>query len=126
NVAWKRPIPGLGWSSPVIAKGKIFLTTAVPAGSTGSKDLSLRTVCLDAASGNVLWDNEVFYRTGKTVPKIHAKNSHASPTPIIDGERIIVHFCHHGTAALDREGSILWRNDDLTYAPVHGNGGTPI
>src|SRR5947209_19434800 len=46
NVAWKREIPGLGWSSPVIVAGRVYLTTAVPA--AGSKDLSLRALCLDA------------------------------------------------------------------------------
>ena len=29
NVAWKTPIPGLGWSSPIILGGRIYLTTAV-------------------------------------------------------------------------------------------------
>src|SRR5688572_22628806 len=32
NVRWKTPIPGLGWSSPVVAGGRVFLTTAVPEG----------------------------------------------------------------------------------------------
>ncbi len=126
NVAWKQPIPGLGWSSPVIAGGKIFLTTAVPAGETGSNDLSLRVLCLDVATGKILWDEEAFHQPGNKVPRIHGKNSHASPTPIVDGERIIVHFGHHGTAALDRAGKILWRNTELAYQPVHGNGGTPV
>ena len=30
NVAWKTAIPGLGWSSPALAQGKVYLTTAVP------------------------------------------------------------------------------------------------
>jgi outer membrane protein assembly factor BamB len=124
NVAWKKAIPGLGWSSPVIAKGKIYLTTSV-GGTKGSKELSLRALCLDAATGNILWNNEVFAQKGAIIG-IHSKNSHASPTPIFDGDRIIVHFGHQGTAALDLDGKILWKNNNLKYEPVHGNGGTPI
>jgi len=47
NVIWKTLIPGLGWSSPALAQGKVFLTTAVP------KDggLSLRALAIDANSG---------------------------------------------------------------------------
>jgi hypothetical protein len=30
NVAWKISVPGLGWSSPAISKGTVFLTSAVP------------------------------------------------------------------------------------------------
>src|SRR5436305_3540939 len=48
NVAWKVPIPGKGWSSPVLANEKIYLTTAV--GDPG-RPVSLRVLCMEAASG---------------------------------------------------------------------------
>ncbi len=119
NIAWKKPIPGRGWSSPILVQGKIILTTAVPDGN----QQSLRVICLDQATGNRLWNVEVFRHA--TV-RIHRKNSHASPTPLSDGERIYVHFGTHGTAALDFKGEVLWRNKELKYRPVHGSGGSPI
>jgi outer membrane protein assembly factor BamB len=125
NVAWKRAIDGKGWSSPVIAGGKVYLTTAVPAGENGDKELSLRALCLDAADGKVLWNKEVFVQDAKA-PAIHAKNSHASPTPLVRDGRLYVHFGHQGTACLDPDGKVLWRNTDLKYEPVHGNGGSPV
>ncbi len=124
NVIWKQPIPGRGWSSPIILNGRVYLTTAAPI--TGSKDLSLQAICLDAATGQRLWATEVFREIGAKSPRIHGKNSHASPTPVTDGKRLFVHFGHEGTAALDVDGHVLWRNTKLRYAPVHGNGGTPI
>jgi outer membrane protein assembly factor BamB len=60
NVVWKQPIPGAGWSSPVIAGGRIFLTTSVPVKDGAFADQSLRTLALDAAKGKILWDKEVF------------------------------------------------------------------
>jgi len=123
NVAWKTPIPGLGWSSPIIWKGKIYLTTAVE--EKGS--YSLRALCLDAKTGKIDWSKEVFKEDTATAPKIHNKNSHASSSPITDGERLYVHFGHMGTAALTLDGKqIVWKNDKLKYKPVHGNGGSPI
>jgi outer membrane protein assembly factor BamB len=98
----------------------------VPLPDSPNQDQSLRALCLDAASGKVLWDNEVFRQNGATAPRKHAKNSHASPTPLIDGGRLYVHFGHQGTACLDLAGKVLWRNNDYPYAPVHGNGGSPI
>src|SRR5262249_36242958 len=92
----------------------------------GSKDLSLRALCLDAKDGKVIWDVEVFRQDAKTAPGIHSKNSHASPTPIVSGDRLYVHFGHQGTACLDLSGKVIWRNRDLSYAPVHGNGGSPV
>ena len=32
NVAWRTPLPGLGWSSPIVAGGLVFLTTVVSDG----------------------------------------------------------------------------------------------
>ncbi|APZ91180.1 PQQ-binding-like beta-propeller repeat protein [Fuerstiella marisgermanici] len=119
NVAWKVPVSGIGWSSPVVSAGRIFLTTAVE----DSSEHSLRVISLDAASGKEQWNVEVFRQAGDV--KMHSKNSHASPTAIVEGDRLFVHFGPHGTACLTIDGDIEWKNDKLTYAPVHGNGGSP-
>lgn len=126
NVAWQTPIPGLGWSSPVIHKGKLFLTTAVPKGSGRQADHELRVLCVDAATGKIDWDELVFVEDGKTAPTPHAKNSHASPTPLTDGERVYVHFGHMGTAAYTPDGKQVWATQKHAYKPQHGNGGSPI
>jgi outer membrane protein assembly factor BamB len=131
NVTWKVPIPGLGWSSPVVAQGKVYLTTAVNLGPEKQPDYSLRALCVDAQTGKILWNVEVFREKGADAPRIHRKNSHASPTPIVGDHRLFVHFGHQGTACLDLEGKSplrggpFWKKQ-LTYRPVHGNGGTPI
>ena len=120
NVAWKSEIEGVGWSSPVVADGKVFVTSAVEKGSK----LSLRAIAIDAISGAPAWDVEVF--TPKEV-KMHKKNSQASPTPVFEDGKLYVHFGHYGTACLDAgNGKIVWTQDGLSYPPVHGNGGSPI
>jgi outer membrane protein assembly factor BamB len=125
NVVWTQAIPGGGWSSPVVAGGRIYLTSAVPI--TGSRDLSLQARCLDAATGKLLWQHEAFRQDAATAPRIQAKNSHASPTPLISGDRLYVHFGHQGTACLNAvTGDVVWRNATIRYQPVHGNGGSPI
>jgi len=123
NVVWKQKIPGKGWSSPIVAGGRVYVTTAVP---SDNGDQSLRALCLDAAKGKILWQKEIFRQNGKQAPRIHGKNSHASPTPLVRDGKLFVHFGHQGTACLDLDGKILWRNATLRYAPVHGNGGSPI
>jgi outer membrane protein assembly factor BamB len=126
NVAWRKPIPGKGWSSPIINGGFIFLTTAVPVEESKGRDHSLRALCLNAKTGETIWNTEVFRQDGSQAPAIHGKNSHASPTPVTDGQRLYVHFGHQGTACLDLQGNLIWKNRDIHYQPVHGNGGTPI
>jgi outer membrane protein assembly factor BamB len=124
NVAWQQTIPGVGWSSPVVGDNRIYLTTAVK--MPGTKDYSLRALCLDAKNGNLVWDEEVFQEDGAKAPAPHSKNSHASPTPILHGDHLYVHFGHQGTACLDLNGKMQWRQTKLNYQPVHGNGGSPI
>jgi outer membrane protein assembly factor BamB len=126
NQVWMKPLPGKGWSSPIVYGNRIYLTAAVPVKDSAAGDESLRTLCLDAKTGKILWDREVFLQDGANAPRIHGKNSHASPTPLCDGKHLYVHFGHQGTACLDLEGKVLWRNTMFKYAPVHGNGGAPI
>ena len=88
--------------------------------------MSLRVLCLNAADGKTVWDVEVLRPDPASVRAMHQKNSHASPTPIVDGGRIYAHFGHLGTACLDLPGKVLWRQTTLKYPPVHGNGGSPV
>jgi len=119
NIAWKTPIPGKGWSSPVVQGNRIWMTTATEEG------LSLRAICVDRQSGKLLKDIEVF-----KLPEplsINAKNSHASPTPVLEGGRVYVHFGSMGTACLNSQsGEILWTNRDQQVEHKEGPGSSPI
>ncbi len=118
NVLWKTPVPGRGWSSPVIERDRVWLTTAV----TGGGKASLRALAFDAETGREVVNVEVFQlRHGDL---LNAKNSHASPTPIVEGDRVYVHFGAAGTAALSQDGRIVWTTR-LPYESQHGNGGSP-
>ena len=122
NVTWKVPVPGLGWSSPVVAGGRIWLTSAVTEPGLGS---SLRLLAYDAATGDATLDVEVF--DSSEVYPLNPKNSLASPSAVADpdGERVYVHFGATGTAAVTTGGDIVWRAR-FPYISQHGNGGSPI
>jgi hypothetical protein len=85
------------------------------------------------AEGTELWIDALFGNGQTRAPgpeieaqPLHRKNSPASPTPVLADGRVYVHFGHHGTACLDRDGRVLWRNNEVRYDPVHGNGGSPV
>ena len=122
NVVWKTTIPGEGWSSPIVYQGSVYLTTAIV--NNSGNPTSLRALRLDATKGQILWNCEVFAPKGAH-PK-NKKNSHASPTPIMEDGRLYVHFGHMGTACLSTDGKVLWRQSTVTYDPMHGNAGSPI
>lgn len=118
NIAWKVPIAGLGWSSPSIQGSQIWLTTALDQGK------SLRAIALDRTTGKTLHDVEVFRL--EDPGSVHSKNSHASPTPLIEGDRVYVHFGAHGTACLTTDGRIAWSTQELKHDHRHGPGGSPV
>ena len=80
-----------------MANGRVWLTTA-----TSGRDGALRLVAYDVESGREALDVEVF-RIGNA-GLLNAKNSHASPTPVVDGDRVYVHFGDEGTAAFSTDG----------------------
>ncbi len=128
GVKWRTALPGNGWSSPIVVGQTIYVTAAIPKddSATEKPDRDLVLILLDLASGKVLKTTKLFTQLGSQAPGIHAKNSHASPTPLHEDGRIFVHFGHQGTACTDLQGSVLWANKDLGYPPVHGNGGSPV
>lgn len=97
NVAWSTALPP-GHSSPVVSGGRVFLT----AFDNGK----LETICLDAASGSILWRHAA---PAETIEKVHSAHSPAAPTPATDGGRVFVYFGSYGLLAYDFEGAELWK-----------------
>ena len=125
NVAWSVTVAE-GWSSPVVSEGQVFLTSAVVQDADAEKSkYDLIVAAYDLDTGKLTWQTKVFVQP-ETAPRIHQKNSHASPTPIIHDQRLYVHFGHQGTACLTLDGEMVWKTVPVEYKPVHGNGGTPI
>lgn len=140
NIAWTAKIPGAGWSSPVSANGKVFVTTAVfddqpdPKGFRGGvssmrtyrqdgernrRSTSFELHCLDLATGKELWSRRVVEKTPSFI--IHPSNTYATESPATDGDRIFAYFGAAGTvAAYDFTGKRLWKKEIGRF--VSGNG----
>ena len=107
NVAWKTPIHGRGWSSPVVWGAQVWMTTATANGH------DMFAVCVAFDSGKILHDVNVFTNE-EIVQKMGPTNSYASPTPVIEEGRVYVHFGVYGTACLDTTtGKVLWQRRDI-------------
>ncbi len=129
NVAWRTPLAGAAWSSPIVWGDRVFLTNVVSEGLVEppkpglymggnrlepSKDIHRwSVVCLDLMSGEVVWEREV-ERSAPQTPR-HLKNSYASETPVTDGERVYVHFGQIGTFCYSLAGELLWQK---SWRPV--------
>ena len=124
NVRWQTPVPGLAHASPIIWESRLYLTTAVRPGAKPDLKIGLygdgksytekephqwRLLCLDKATGQVLWDKPGH----ESVPRLerHTKATHCNSTPATDGKRIVAMFGSEGLFCFDMDGQPLWRKD---------------
>ncbi len=111
---WQSPAPK-GLSSPVLARGKAFLT--------GVEGDQLVTVAWDAAGGRRLWRAAA---PTVALEPVHAINSAATPTPCTDGTRLFVYFGSFGLLCYDLDGRELWRKAIPTPKSLYGSASSPI
>lgn len=113
NIRWKVPVPGRGHSSPIVVNDRVLLSTA------DEKKQIQSVLCFDRASGRQLWKTDV--SQGKFAPKIHQKNTHASPTLASNGESVFVVFPQFDRVqltALDLDGNQRWQIKAGGYLPI--------
>ena len=118
-IKWKTEIHDKGYSSPVVYKDQIWLTT----GKDGGEELY--AVCLDFETGKIIYDIKVFFP--EEVERRHSLNTYASPTPCIEKGFVYVHYGSMGTACINTEtGEIMWKRTDLKCKHIHGPGSSPV
>lgn len=114
NVAWKTDIHGLGWSTPLVSEGKVWLTTATEDG----REMSV--ICLDEETGEALLDRVVI-TSDNPEPLANPMNTYASSTGVVEPGRIYLHFGSYGTLCLDTEThETIWERRDLRCSHWRG------
>lgn len=121
QAAWKTKLPGQGHASPIVWGDRVFTVTAFPE----TKERSL--LCLDRASGQLLWQQTVVQGP---LERLHRENSHASSTPATDGDRVYATFRVGDdivVAAHDlKSGRQLWKALPGTHAGEWGYNNEPV
>ena len=129
NVKWCVPVPGRGWSSPVIWGDKVFLSSAISTGKekTVKKGLYFggneqtpspnqhrwMIYCFSFESGEKLWEQEA--NVGKPLTPRHIKNNYAPETQVTDGNLIYTYFADQGLFANDLDGELKWKRKMKAY-----------
>jgi outer membrane protein assembly factor BamB len=128
GIAWKVDLPGWGASTPAIWNEDLFVTT-----QDGDKLLALK---LDRRNGHTIWSREVGHAetprssAARSTQKFHELHNNASPSPVTDGDVVIVHFGNGELAAYDFAGERLWRHNlQEEYGPYSiwwGHANSPV
>jgi outer membrane protein assembly factor BamB len=97
SLRWRTEIPP-GYSSPVLTKHAVVFT--------GHEGCFLFTIAVDRASGKVRWRREAPAALERPHNNV---NTPCSPTPVSDGENVIVYYPVYGLVAYDSIGKERWR-----------------
>jgi outer membrane protein assembly factor BamB len=114
NVLWKSKLPGIGASSPVVWRDRVFLTTASP-------DAKARMVfCVRIADGKILWQQSAV----KDAPaeRTNSWNGYASPSCATDGKHVYAFFGTSGLFCYDVEGKFVWKHSFGVFTSQAGWG----
>jgi outer membrane protein assembly factor BamB len=130
GLAWKTPLPEWGTSTPAVWDDAVFVTT--------EHDGQLLLMRLSAVHGEPVWTQVVGSGTAnrkdagadKRSAKFHDLHNLASPSPVTDGERVIVHFGNGDLASYRFDGTREWRrnlvDDHGRYTIWWGHANSPV
>lgn len=117
NVRWKVPLPGPGNSSPIVSRGRVFVTCAEDAGKKRN------LYCFDRRTGALLWMRTVAF---PAIEPTHKTNPYCASTPVADGSRVVVWHGSAGVFCYDFDGKELWKKDLGAMRHEWGYASSPI
>ncbi|HBE72188.1 MAG TPA: serine/threonine protein kinase [Planctomycetaceae bacterium] len=142
DATWKYDVAGKGWSTPAVDSGMIWLTTAIVTPATEEEtaarlagdplkdmkevasEIELRALCLRQENGRVLHD--LALGRIKAPDPINPLNTYASPSPVIDGDNVLLHFGDLGTWCVKMvTGEVVWQRRIRVQHSV-GAGSSPF
>ncbi len=120
NVKWKVTLPYVGWSTPLVVGGEIWLTAASATGH------DFYVLVVERESGKVLLERAVFH-CAMPEPLGNDLNCYAAPTGCVAGGRVFLHFGCYGTVCFDVGSRVeLWRREDLRCKHLRGPGSSLV
>lgn len=114
NMEWKTPVP-FGHSSPVVKRGRIFLTAA--------ENGTLVTLAIDESTGRNAWRREL---KPTRVHKVFRLNGQASPTAAVDDQGVYVFFPDFGLVSYAHDGRERWRLSLGPFDNFYGLSSSPV
>lgn len=136
NIFWKTELPGPGSSSPIIFGDRVYVTCYSGYGldvkAPGKlANLKRHLVCVDRATGTVLWTRSEVDRDASDAPYKDgniALHGYASHTPAADRSGVYAYFGAAGAVCYSHTGEKKWSKSLGTNAKnqSYGSGASPV
>ena len=141
HVKWKRRIPGMGSSTPIVWGDRVFVLSAIKADRVAEQRPQAApeakttpplfyyrylVLCIDRRTGAVRWQQTAC----EQVPHEghHPTNTFASASPTTDGCSLYVSFGSRGVFCYDFHGRLQWKRDlgDMRTRFGWGEAASPV
>jgi outer membrane protein assembly factor BamB len=109
NVLWTKSLDESGQSGIIVWEDRIFLTIMQPfafGADEDKKTSSIRALCLDAASGDTIWQYDI--ESEGRAAYMGGFSDLSSPSPITDGEHVWFTNAGGKLVCLDWDGKLVW------------------
>jgi len=105
NISWRAPV-GRGWSSPIVARGRVYVTDVELVSSNAFE----RVLCLEEATGKRLWVHR--YAAGYPQWAFDPNAGGPRATPIVqDGKLFTLGAMGHLFCLNAVSGDVVWKKD---------------
>ncbi|QDU93556.1 outer membrane protein assembly factor BamB family protein [Lignipirellula cremea] len=124
HILWKVPLPNTGESTPVVAKGRVFLTCHTPMTADAQAGRDILALCFDASTGKELWRREL--PASRTTDMASGFSDNTAASPVTDGQFVCFVNVGGSIRTYDFDGKLVWQYDWVPFGRHHARQQEPI
>ncbi len=124
GVRWTAALPSTGQGTPIVSKGRVFVTSHEPITEDSELGDDIIGMCFDATTGKELWRRVIPGVRNTDLSSLFSDNTAASP--VADGERVCFVNVGGGIRVFDYEGNEQWSYDWVPFGRHHARLHEPI
>ncbi len=124
GVVWRADLPSTGQGTPVVSRGRVFVTSHEPTTGDAQTGSGILGLCFDARTGKELWRRKIGATRTTDLSSLFSDNTAASP--VADGERVVFVNVGGTVKCFDYEGKELWSHSWTPFGRHHARAHEPI
>ena len=124
NVVWRSPLPNTGQGTPIVANGRVFVTSHEPIAQDTEMGSLILGLCFDAKTGKELWRREIPGTRVTDLSSLFSDNTAASP--VADGQRVLFSNVGGMLKCFDFDGTEQWKFQWGPFGRHHARQHEPI
>lgn len=124
HVVWRTALPNTGESTPVISKGRVFVTCHTPMTADAQSGREIFALCFDADTGKELWRREL--PAARSIDMASGFSDNTAASPVTDGKHVCFVNVGGSIRTYDFEGRLIWKHDWVPFGRHHARQQEPI